>query len=409
MGLVKQYEEAGTDGQRRERFVPLHATDLIEYLIQHPALRKEQQLEFRKLASLILSLLHHLYRQRHEQLTYIYAPLDPDRDTLLMSVPTAKHRDQLADETFSRLRDALHRANYQRLSPQDIQQALRAASQWGVRMRVNFSTLQHMEVYSRGAVIGQRKRRIWRKFLRQEPVDVPLYQRLVVVFRTFDGHNSPERFDSQKIYLRMFKNVPQQDVDMMLPASGIQMTWLDHSKIVLPSMYAMGMTLWRVLRNVMLLAFFGIFKTVVLVMIVILAIGYGLKSMFSYRVNTRRRYLLNMTQSLYYQNLDNNAGVILRLLEDGEQQEACEAVLAYFVTAIVLGGRSDVSLSEIDATCEEIIFEAAGVTVDFDIEDAARDLLHLGIVRMERSHWAALSLKDAVQQLDSTWDSWFNA
>ncbi len=409
MSVKKDEKLANCDGLRREMFVPLHSTDLIEFLAQHPALRKEYQAEFRKLAALILSLLHHLYRQRHEQLTYVYAPLDPDRDTLLMSVPTASHRDRLASETFKRLQDALQRANYQRLSPHDIQQALQAASQWGVRMRVNFSTLQRLEVYSRGSVIGQRSRRNWRKFFRKEKVDVPLYQRLVVIFRTCVGHNSPERFDAQKIYLRMFKNVPQQDVDMMLPATGIQMTWLDHSKIVLPSMYAMGMTLWRVLRNVVLLAFFGIFKTVALVVIVLFAIGFGLKSMFSYTVNTRRRYLLSMAQSLYYQNLDNNAGVILRLLEDGEQQEACEAVLAYFVTAVVLGERADISLPEIDATCETLIHEATGMLVNFDIEDAARDLIHLGIVRMNQNSWTALSLKDAVKQLDTTWDSWFNA
>ena len=222
----------------REAFVPMQTTDLVEFLAQHPTLDSSEQASFRQLASLILSLLHHLYRQRHERLAYAYAPLDPDRDTRLAHVPIPAERDRMADEVFSRVQDALQRANYQRLSPADIQQALRAASQWGVRMRVNFGTLQRLEVYSRGSVIGKRARRNWRKFFKFELFDVPLYQRLVVVFRTSEGHKSPEHFDSRKVYLRMFKNIPQQDVDMMLPASGIQMSWLDHSRIVLPSMYA---------------------------------------------------------------------------------------------------------------------------------------------------------------------------
>jgi hypothetical protein len=409
MGARQHEEVTRRVSDRREKFVPLHTTDLIEFLAQHPALKPEEQVRFRQLAALIQSLLHNLYRQRHEQLTYVYSSLDPDRDTLLMQVPTVEHRDRLADETFKRLQDALQRANYQRLSATDIQQALQAASQWGVRMRVDFSTLQRLEVYSRGAVIGKRGRRSWRNWFREEMVDVPLFQRLVVAFRTCSDHDSPERFDSQKIYLRMFKNVPQQDVDMMLPASGIQMTWMDHSQIVLPSVYAMAMTLWRVLRNVVLLALFGIFKTVALIVVVLFALGFGIKSMFTYTANTRRRYLLNMAQSLYYQNLDNNAGVILRLLEDGEQQEACEAVLAYFVTAILFRGRRDISLAEIDAACEGLIQEATGVEIDFDIEAAARDLVHLGVVRMEKQHWTAMPLFEAVKQLDATWDSWFNA
>ncbi len=397
----------------REPFVPMQTTDLVEFLAQHPALGARDQgardqANFRQLASLILSLLHHLYRQRHEQLAYAYAPLDPDRDTRLSHVPIPVQRDRMSEEVFARMQDALKRANYRRLSPADIQQAMRAASQWGVRMRVNFGTLQRLEVYARGSVIGKRARRNWRKMFKFELYDVPLFLRLVVVFRTFEGHKSPEHFDSRKLYLRMFKNVPQQDVDMMLPASGIQMSWLDHSRIVLPSMYAVGMTVWRVLRNVLLLTLVGLFKTVALFFVVLFALGFGMKSMFTYSVNTRRRYLLNMAQSLYYQNLDNNAGVMYRLLEDGEQQEACESVLAYFVAAIVLAGRQNVTLIEIATECEAILLEATGISVAFDIEAATRDLVHLGILKMNQNSWTSVPMDEAVKQLDATLENWFS-
>lgn len=395
-------------GAVREAFVPMQTTDLVEFLAQHPALCPDDQANFRQIASLILSLLHHLYRQRHEQLAYTYAPLDPDRDTKLAHTPIPSQRDRMSDEVFSRMQDALRRANYRRLSPADIQQAMRAASQWGIRMRVNFGTLQRLEVYSRGSVIGTRARRSWRRAFRFEMFDVPLYQRLVVVFRTFEGHKSPEHFDSRKVYLRMFKNVPQQDVDMMLPASGIQMSWLDHSRIVLPSMYAVGMTLWRVLRNVLLLTFVGLFKTVALFFVVLFAIGFGIKSMFTYSVNTKRRYLLNMAQSLYYQNLDNNAGVMFRLLEDGEQQEACESILAYFVSAVVMADQREITMAQIAAECESILLEATGTAVAFDIDAATRDLVHLGILKMNQEFWIALPLHKAVSELDKTVENWFS-
>ncbi|MEZ6133556.1 MAG: TMEM143 family protein [Pirellulaceae bacterium] len=387
-----------------EHFVPLHTTDLVEYLTQHPALTGNEG-RFRLLASLILSLLHHLYRQRHEQLTYVYAPLDPDRDCLLMNTPTDDYRDRLCEELLERTRDTLRRANYRRLSPQEIQTALRAASQWGVRMRVNFSALRRLEVYTRGDVKGNRTFRSWRKFFRIQTVAVPLHQRLVVVFRFA---NTTPQFDCRHVYLRMFKNVPQQDIDMMLPATGIQMTWLDHSKIVVPSLYAAAITLWRFLRNVVLLTLFGVFKTIGLVILVLFAIGFGIKSMFTYRTNTKRRYMLNMAQSLYYQNLDNNAGVLLRLLEEGEQQEACEAVLAYFVLAVELSEQGPQSLQAIDAACERILFDATGLHVDFDIDSTLRTLIHLGIVRVDEAGWRGLALQEATTVLDKTWDSWFN-
>ena len=97
---------------------------------------------------------------------------------------------------------------------------------------------------------------------------MPLYQRIVVVFRTSPDLTS-DQFDPRRIYLRMFKNVPQQDVDMLLPVTGIQMSWLDHSKIVVPSLYAAGATLWKFIRSVFLLAFVGVFKTFALVVLVV--------------------------------------------------------------------------------------------------------------------------------------------
>ncbi len=115
---------------RRDTFVPLHTTDLVEFLSQHPKLSRKDQATFKHLASLILALLHHVYRQRHEQMTYLYAPLDPDRDTLLMSLPLAEPRERLCDEMLDRLKDVLRRANYHRLSREEIQRAMHAASRW---------------------------------------------------------------------------------------------------------------------------------------------------------------------------------------------------------------------------------------------------------------------------------------
>ncbi len=407
MGHFHEESIVDREASRRETFVPLHTTDLVHFLAQHPALKQPQQEAFRRVAALLLSMLHHLYRQKHDRLTYTYAPLDPDRDTLLMSVPVAVHRDQLCEELFQQFDDMLMRANYHRLAPQDIERALKAASQWGVRMRVNFGLFTRLAVYVRGDVIGQRRQRNWRRLFRYETLRVPIYQRLVVIFRTSPDSDFDNRFDCHRVYLRMFKNIPQQDVDMMLPSTGIRMSWWDHSQIVLPSLYAAGMTAWRVLRNVFLLTLVGLFKTVAICVLVMFAILYGLKSMFTYTVNTRRRYMLSMAQNLYYQNLDNNAGVLQRILEEGEQQEACEAILAYFVAAVLRFDHLPLSLAELDRACEEIIHEATGIHVDFDIEDAVHDLAQLGLLHECASGWTALPLAQATSHLDKTWDSWF--
>ncbi len=206
----------------------------------------------------------------------------------------------------------------------------------------------------------------------------------------------------------MFKNIPQQDVDMVLPATRIKLSWWDHSQVVLPSLYALVATLLRTLRYVALLTVIGLFKTAAFAVLVVVAFLYGIKSAFTSTMNTRRRYYLNVAQNLYYQSLDNNAGAMLRLLQEGEQQECCEAILAYFATAVLIHSESGVTLKQIDETCEQVVLEATSIHVDFDVQDAVRDLMHLGILRAIEDRWYALPLHDAVRQLDATWDQWFN-
>ncbi len=397
---------------RRDTFVPLHTTDLVEFLAQHPKLNRSDRVTFKHLASLILALLHHVYRQRHEQMTYLYAPLDPDRDTLLMSLPLAEPRERLCEDVLERLKDVLRRANYHRLSREEIQHAMDAASRWGVRMRVDFDSLKLIEVYARGNVMAQKSFRSWRHAFRRRTIDIQLYQRLVVIFRT-SPESRDQRFEWRRMYLRMFKNIPQQDVDMVLPGTRIKLSWLDHSTIVLPSLYALVTTLLKAMRFAVLLTLAGLLKTAALVVVVLAAFVYGLKAMFTSTINTRRRYHLNVAQNLYYQSLDNNAGAMLRLLEEGEQQEACEAVLCYFAAAVLTqettsGPPAPVSLADIDQACEAIIFEATGIQVDFDVQGAARDLVHLGLLRAAGNNWVAPELGEASRILNQTWDQWFN-
>ena len=69
-------------------------------------------------------------------------------------------------------------------------------------------------------------------------------------------------------------------------------------------------------------------------------IGYGVRSYFGY-LNTKQKYQLSLTESLYYQNLDNNAGVLFRLLDEAEEQEGREAILAYSSSGSMPGRRLD--------------------------------------------------------------------
>jgi Protein of unknown function (DUF3754) len=405
---VQHYDQDGYlkwDLSAKEHHIPLHTTDLIEFLARRPVMSNETAHEFRQIATLILAIEHNLYRQRHAQLLYNYAPLDPNLDRMLASLPENDQREIQIANTRTQVEEALVRANYRKLNTEETFQTLQAASRWGVRMRVNFELQEWMDIYTRGFVLGKRRQRSWRKFYRYQECEVPLYQRLVVIFRAKADH--PQKFNSGQIYLRMFKNVPRHDIDMMLPGAGIRMTWVDHSKIVLPSVYTAAVTLWRVLKYFLMLTLLGALKTVGIIFISLLAIGYGIKNMFSFRSHTRQRYLLNMTQNLYYQSLGNNMAVLLRLLEEGEQQEACQAILTYFVA--LESAFQPQTWEKIHSRCGELLLEATGVFADLDTQACLNNLQRLRLLALQDGKWLAVPTAAARQQLELVWNEWSNS
>jgi hypothetical protein len=113
--------------------------------------------------------------------------------------------------------------------------------------------------------------------------------------------------------------------------------------------------------------------------------------------------MLQLTQSLYYQNLDNNAGVLYRILDEAEEQETREALLAYFYLWRYAGA-AGWTAGELDDFIELDLERALGTAVDFEIEDALGKLLRAGVVVRDGDRYAALPVEAALEKLDDTWD-----
>ena len=388
----------------REHYIPLKTQELIAYLVE---IQREKGCDSEALERLFrqfVSLIHQQYRKHHEQLVLLYHDFDPDADVTpsQIDVPifgSNQERDLACRKLFSEVADSLEYANYRRLKPREIQQALNVASYWGVRLKIRFSSFRRLEVYGRGDIIAKRTKRDWYRLFRAIEVDVPIYQRLVVIFRTKELQNLPELLDPDCVHVRMFKNIPKLDVDMMLPGSQIKMTWMDTGKIGVPTLWGLMMLASKIAKSIGLLAFLGAVKFfgsfVFVIAIVIASLFYGVKSVFSY-TTAKRRYQLNVARNLYYQNLDNNLGALLRIEEESEQQESCEAILAYFV--LNNSTSENMSSEQVDREAERILATVTGIEIDFDVEDALRDLAGMGIVRMTSDGWKAIGVEEAVER-----------
>ncbi|MFO0982831.1 MAG: TMEM143 family protein [Planctomycetota bacterium] len=394
------------DAGKRESFIPVRKSDLIALLCGDPALADDERQELEQLCRLIVSTFHFEFHARLQQLTDAYALFDPDADTRPLRQPSEAEQRQQIDSLFEQFGALLERGNYLRLSHDDIVQALNEASEWGLRLDVDFSVFERLEMFVRGDEVTRRTRRRWRNRLRLEQVEVPVYQRLVVIFRLRPQRTPGPHADAKAMHVKVFKGILKKDLEMLLPGTRVRLSLADRGRIILPALSGVLLTAWKIVQGALTIAAAGAYGALAFLGLVGGTIGYGVRSFFGY-VHTKQKYQLSLTQSLYYQNLDNNAGALFRVLDDAEEQECREALLAYYVLWREAGERG-CSRAELDRLVEDLLERKLGVRVDFEIGDAIDKLKRLQLVdELPDDGWRAVPMAECLKRLDRAWDGFF--
>ena len=103
---------------KKDRFIPLRKSDLIQTCLDDGRLSSDQLKGFKILCQLIVSTMHFEYHQILEELKDSYAPFDPNSDTL----PMTKLTDDIllakqSNFTF-RFTQVLNAANFEKVTDQ---------------------------------------------------------------------------------------------------------------------------------------------------------------------------------------------------------------------------------------------------------------------------------------------------
>lgn len=401
----------------REHYLPVEPGQLAVLLYE--MLPQSDRNDWQTLVRLLAATIHHRLHERQERLHRLYAPFDPDCDFASRDALSREAEQATFDRLVEDFRHLLIRANFVQLAQDDIDEALDAASDWGVSLHVDTSCFERLDVFARGDCITKRTRRSWRDLYREREVEVPTFQRLAVIFRLKEGVDASLHQGSKEhrhgpvahvrpVFVKLFKNVPKMDVDMLLPGTRVKMTWVDQGKIMLPTLSGLALAAVKIAKGAVIFTFVSVYGTLAFLGFVGGTLAYGLKSFFGY-LQTKDKYHLHLTRSLYYQNLDNNAGVFTRLLLEAEQQELREALLGY---AMLRAAASPTgwTCAQLDEAAETWLHERLRLRVDFEVQDALRKLVEWGLVeRLGSDHYIAVDAREALRRLDAQWDAWFVA
>jgi hypothetical protein len=388
-------------------FIPLARSELTELLCAEPTLAANEKAEVRKLADLLAAYYHFEFDRRFRELKDAYFTFDPDTDnTALMRLSAAERQTRL-NHLYKDIGALLERAHFRHLSRDEIEPAIDRATDWGIRMDVDFSAFEHIAIFARGDAFQSRTRKRLRNLYQPEEVEVPVYRRLVIMLKLREHPRLPAPVDTHNVFLKVFKDIPRLDVMMLLPGARVRFNLSDRGRIGLPIVSGLALAFWNILENLT-----QFIETVILSPNAIWglaagSIGYGYKSFYGY-LHLRQRYHLTLTRSLYFQNLDSNAGVLSRLLDEGEAQECLAALLGYWCLWRYAGDEGW-SAEDLDTVMDFYLDRYADLTVQCECGAAMRRLLSLGLAVENASRLRAVPLPQAIAAVNEARERHFNA
>ena len=377
-----------------EHFIPIGRDKLLECLPEFEKCSESDRSQLIELFDLLSSALHSQYHSEQISLQRLYQPLDPD-SILVLKEDTIKD----SSEVFRQVNKILQNANYRKLPTGELETAVENATALGLRMKVDFSLFEELHVYGRGDETETWTKKSWWKFFKEEKFDVKVFQRLIIAFRLKDHDDLPKGQSSSFVYLKSFKGIPHSDLHTLLPGTQVKMTLLDRGKIIIPALSGIVMSIVKIVRLMVAVAIFATLANFIKFWVIPAGIIYYIiKGFLSYK-KTQDKYQLNLTRNLYFQNLDNNSGVLLRILNEAELQDYRELVIAYYV--LWRFGKAGMRAKQIDDIAEHQLFETINQKIDFEVDDALEKLESIKLIYKEKGLWFPLNIDESMKELNN--------
>ncbi len=408
----------------RARFIPYSRADIIQLLLNEAILNKSDNNTFRQVCELLSHIYHFEFHQSLETLKACYAPVNPDADTNQVFNVDSDTLQNKERQLFEALNILLDKANFEKITEEDVALAMTEESLFNIKLNVDFNDFEQVLFFRRGESIRQ-ETLVSFFGLRKKEISFINYDRVVVIvkFKPQIYFSRKQRknlyFEPGSIIVKLFQNIPRNDLEMLFPNTEVGMKMIDKMMIGIPATVGGIIMLATKLGGTLLLcgsliAFWLCMRYEPVQLnqtnLLALAIGFGtlggfLWKQFSNFKNRKIRFMKQLTENLYFKNLDNNMGVFHRLIDTAEEEECKEAILAYYFLSVA--GKS-LSALELDQEIENWFERKQHKVLDFEIDDALQKLLKLGLVKLiPDEHYEAIPLHKATQVLDAVWDNYF--
>jgi hypothetical protein len=418
---------AGTSNQAEPAFIPVSRSDIIAALLHSDNWESESQ---RALASDVLYKIGLLRQYRSSvalnELSEVYDPFNPDDETINITEAPEMERLEKRRILNAKLRELVTSANYRELNQRELEEVLTMASPDGVHVDVDFREYEVKLMFYRGESLASLKKRDIKKlFLKHLHYEVPIFERLflavkfkseeerireIMIEEQIDEVKArkrlkklrrmlPPSFSTDHVYIKVFKDIPRFDVEMLFPNIRVKMKYRD--KLQLGGSAVVGTLTWAIGTGTKLLVAVAI-SPLVLAGAVVTGVGGIMYAQVRNVFITRDKYRMLLAQRLYFQNLANNQGALALMIDEAEEEDVKEEALLYVHLL-----QTPVPYAQIDAVRARIntfLSNRFGIEVNFDVNDALARLTALNLVQQtSNGDLRAVPLEHANQNLRTVW------
>ena len=420
-GSVTEGDRA--DGRAEQRFIPFCRTDLVDMLDADGRLTPAEQPGFRPFVGLLNAVFHHDFHTHLEALKLAYAPFNPDPDTRAIRTYTADEREAARRQLFDGLRELLDRGNFEPVSPHDLHAAFAEESLLKLRLEVDHNDFEEVLFFRRGQTVREEELTSWFG-LRRRTVTFTNYEKVLALVTFKDAEYFADQdpddlaFEPGSTILKLFQDVPRADLEMLYPNAVPRMRPIDKVLIGVPALVsAVVVLVTKALATIgLLLLLVGFWlgladQPVELDQATLVTLGAGLGSLGGYLMrqitkfkNRKVQFLKALADNLYFRNLDNDAGVFHHLVDNAEEEEVKEALLAWYF----LRTQGPLTSEDLDHTIESWFQDQWELNMDFEVDDGVRKLVDLDLVRHTDGRLEAVAVDEAKARLDARWDQYFD-
>ncbi|NBR04732.1 MAG: DUF3754 domain-containing protein [Planctomycetes bacterium] len=202
------------------------------------------------------------------------------------------------------------------------------------------------------------------------------------------------------VFLKLFKDLPKNEIPMVLPGAKPRLNRIDQSMIGYPLVTGFGWVLYNIVVGFLKAGIVALFSITIWPLALAFG-GYGYRSYYNY-VTKRQNYDLQMTKHLYFQLLDSNAGVISRLIDEAEEQQSREVMLGYYCL-LKYAPEKGWNIRQLDDFVELFFAQHFVKKIDYDVVDGVKKLKALGLVEESEGMLKAIPIDDALKKLQDKW------